>query len=259
MADRNKAASQPPADTAKTESLQPEAELKNVQAELERRVAELSQTNHRLQGEVAERQRRQIQQLALHRVREEVWKMQDADDIEKVIVVLAENLRAAQLTFDNCSIHAINDLRGTATITDFHQTNTVRTSTKKRDLPSVVRMWQCAEPTYRRDLDTEDPYGERDRLRTKWACPVRSVIDVPFSRGTLALNSTRAEAFSAADIVFLQELTAVLSEGFRRLEDLEQLAASEQRYRTLVETPSGYRLRAGFQRLRGGSIPSIFC
>ena len=164
--------------------------------------------------------------------------MQHADDIENVIVVLAENLRAAQLAFDNCSIHAINDIRGTATITDFRQTNTVRTSTKKRDLPGVVRMWQCAEPTYRRDLDAEDLYGERDRLRIKWECPVRSVIDVPFSRGTLALNSTRAGAFSAADIVFLQELAAVLSEGFRRLEDLEQLAASEQRYRTLVETPN---------------------
>ena len=30
----------------------------------------------------------------------------------------------------------------------------------------------------------------------------------------------------------------MLSEGFRRVEDLQQLALSEQRYRTLVETPN---------------------
>ena len=33
-------------------------------------------------------------------------------------------------------------------------------------------------------------------------------------------------------------MAAALSEGFRRFEDLDQLAASEQRYRTLVETPN---------------------
>ncbi len=95
-------------------------------------------------------------------------------------------------------------MRGTATITDFHQTNAVRTSTRERDLPGIRRMRRRDRPTHRPDLDAEDPYDERDRLRAKWKCPVRSVIDVPFSRGTLALNSIQANVFSAADIAFFR-------------------------------------------------------
>jgi PAS domain S-box-containing protein len=61
-------------------------------------------------------------------------------------------------------------------------------------------------------------------------------VDVPFSHGTLSLNSATPDVFSERDLCFFQELAEVLSEGFQRIEDLEQLAQSEQRYRTLVET-----------------------
>jgi len=60
----------------------------------------------------------------------------------------------------------------------------------------------------------------------------------PFSHGTLSVNSTVPNAFSERDINFIRELAEALSEGFRRMEDLEQMAQSEQRYRTLVETPN---------------------
>ena len=52
---------------------------------------------------------------------------------------------------------------------------------------------------------------------------MRAVVDVPFSHGTLAVSSSRPDAFSAEDIAVLQELAAVLSEGFRRMADLGEL------------------------------------
>jgi len=67
---------------------------------------------------------------------------------------------------------------------------------------------------------------------------VRSIIDVPFSFGTLTVNSAIADAFGERDLSFFEELAEALFEGFRRMEDLQQLALSEQRYRTLVETPN---------------------
>lgn len=52
---------------------------------------------------------------------------------------------------------------------------------------------------------------------------VRSVVDVPFSRGTIAVNSREKDAFSDRQIADLKGLAQVLDEGFHRVEDLENL------------------------------------
>jgi signal transduction histidine kinase len=54
--------------------------------------------------------------------------------------------------------------------------------------------------------------------------PIRSVLDVPFASGTLALNSLVPGAFSQQTIAVAQELAAVLAEGCRRVESLRDLA-----------------------------------
>lgn len=53
--------------------------------------------------------------------------------------------------------------------------------------------------------------------------------DVPFSHGTLSIDSSRPQAFSGSDIAVLQEMAVDLSEVFHRLEDLQQLAEERQR------------------------------
>ena len=58
---------------------------------------------------------------------------------------------------------------------------------------------------------------------------MRSVVDAPFSHGTLTVASDSPQVFSDSDIAVLEELTGALSEGFRRLDDLQQLAAERQR------------------------------
>lgn len=52
---------------------------------------------------------------------------------------------------------------------------------------------------------------------------------MPFSHGTLSIDSSRPQAFSDTDIAVLQEMAVALSEGFRRLADLQQLAEERQR------------------------------
>jgi PAS domain S-box-containing protein len=88
---------------------------------------------------------------------------------------------------------------------------------------------------YRRDLEAQDLYGEREHLYRAFAGPVRSVLDLPFAHGTLAFNSSEPDAFSEEDIEVLQEFALVLEEGFRRMDDLQKLRQSEERYRTLVQ------------------------
>ena len=135
--------------------------------------------------------------------------------------------------------HGINVVLGDPARVRVHEiTDTGEWVVNERDEGSGIirRIWKSRELSYRRDLEAEDPYQERATMQAHTR--IRSVLDVPFSHGTLAVNSTRPDAFSAGDIALLQDLAAALSDGFQRLEDLERIAASEARYRSLVETPN---------------------
>ena len=78
----------------------------------------------------------------------------------------------------------------------------------------VYEFWRGGEPVYRSDLLREDVYGERAKSEDYFGHPVRSVLDVPFSHGTLAINSSTPEAFSDQSVSVLEEMAQVLSEGF---------------------------------------------
>ena len=86
----------------------------------------------------------------------------------------------------------------------------------------IIKIWRSQKIAYRRDLEAEDLYSE-----TLWPDHrtnlIRCAIDVPFARGTLAVNSLKPEAFSQRDIEVLQEMAQALSQGFTRMEDLRNL------------------------------------
>lgn len=97
-------------------------------------------------------------------------------------------------------------------------------------------------PTYRSDLRQDDPFGD-----SSWALQtdpqIRSVLDAPWSEGTLSISSPEPNAFATRDIETLSMLAATLSETFVRLEDLHvlqernrELKESESRYRDLADT-----------------------
>ncbi|MCC7263160.1 MAG: hypothetical protein IT369_11640 [Candidatus Latescibacteria bacterium] len=117
--------------------------------------------------------------------------------------------------------------------------------------------WRSRQMLYRPDLHQEDIYRERSWADSHPISPVRCVVDVPFSHGTLAINSPSPYAFSAADLEVVQEAARILSDGFRRLDDLQALecraqeaealakalAASEAQYRSLfAEMGHGFSL-----------------
>lgn len=60
---------------------------------------------------------------------------------------------------------------------------------------------------------------------------MNSVIDVPFSQGTLAINSTEANAFKTRDIDVLMRFARVVDEGLSRLHDLRDLRAEVEERR----------------------------
>tara|TARA_Y100000588_G_scaffold47147_1_gene44479 strand:+ start:533 stop:838 length:306 start_codon:yes stop_codon:yes gene_type:complete len=76
----------------------------------------------------------------------------------------------------------------------------------------ITNLWLTRDVLYRRDLLEEDTYGVLQSRQGVFDTPIRSVLDVPFSRGSLAVNSPEPEAFSARNIAVMRELATVLSE-----------------------------------------------
>ena len=78
-------------------------------------------------------------------------------------------------------------------------------------------------PSYRSNLAVEDAFGEYERFKARYGIPILSVLDVPFSAGTLAVNSVEVDAFTPEHIDILQSVGRVMGEGLQRLDDLQTL------------------------------------
>ncbi|HJP29814.1 MAG TPA: ATP-binding protein [Candidatus Latescibacteria bacterium] len=167
-----------------------------------------------------EAERRRLRQEARYHVRDEVWKMQDATGIDNVMQAVGDNLRDMGVTYSFFGVNVIDqDSADDVTIYtmdnegDWHRRQVIQS-------PLIRQFWHRGELAYRPDLKTADPYGE---LQSGILTNLRSVADAPFSHGTLALSSSSPSAFTRHDLEVLQELAHVLSEGFRRMEDLQAL------------------------------------
>jgi two-component system, NtrC family, sensor kinase len=187
--------------------------------------------------DVTERKREERNRQVFQRLREQVLMMHGEADLDGVLTVLEEGLQALGIDYQNCGINLLD----VSTDPPVMRSRSSApgggwiTSDTPRAVQAVHDMWRRQTPTYRRDLHVDDPFDERPYLQTR--APIRAVVDLPFSHGTLALNSTTPSAFSDADLLLLQEISGVLSSGFQRIDDLRRLAQSEERYRTLIETP----------------------
>ncbi len=211
---------------------QAEQSLLQSHEQLEHQVAERTAD---LKMEIGERKRRETQLQVLQDIRFEMWNMRRKEDLEKVLAALKKGLEELGLTFTECGINHVDSTQdppivrsyiiGTSQWIDSHQT---------KQHP-ILDMWRGGEIVYRRDLLADDPMGERAWLSSYFDHPVRSIIDVPFEHGTLALNSRLANAFSADDIAVLSIMAQVLSEAFNRLNDMRAVEQHTQALESEVE------------------------
>ena len=209
--------------------------LRLAHDQLERRVAErtaeLRSANEALQREIDERGRRGARRLALARVREQVWRMTAQADIRNVAEAVWESLETLEIPFLECRINVVESgLQPVVRSYDRGRDGVWRDLTRDdpRAAAAVLEMWEAGEVVYRRDLTVEDPLEEAKATGRIYG-EVRCLLDVPFSHGTLAVNAAEPSAFADDDVAVLQELAEALSEGFRRLDDLQQLAAERER------------------------------
>jgi len=191
--------------------------------------------------DVTERRQRAAEAEALQSLRGEVWRMVTPDDIERVLTAMGEALTSAGIDFVEYGINLVDDEGAVPQIRHVVRRldgDWVRTEELGGQVPvALAAAWRRQEVLYHPDLAAEDLLQLRTKLEARSGKPIRSVIDVPFSHGTVSANSERAAAFGERQVAFLGQVAEVLAEGYHRLDDLQALAESEARYRALVETP----------------------
>ena len=167
---------------------------------------------------------------AVRELREAAQGIEHEEDLAGVLRTLRNSLEKLRVPFDHCGLNLVAD-RDDGLFVRSHtlEENGHWQVTATEGEGTVVRCWREAEACYRRDLETEDPFGERQMMAAAFGHPVRSIVDAPFSHGTLAVNSREPEAFSDESLADLAGLCEVLSDGFRRYDEIRTRRALEER------------------------------
>ncbi|MBT5774645.1 MAG: HAMP domain-containing histidine kinase [Dehalococcoidia bacterium] len=165
------------------------------------------------------------------RVRSAVLASRSTDDILAVAELMGEELRQLGVRLTHAGINVIDEeadeWRGFAVIAE-----TVRLDARRE----VVAHFRRAEPYMRPARYTEADFqaaAERDgeaaarRLRR-----VKVIVDVPFTYGTLAMNSNEVDEFSQEEIAILQGFADPISLAYTRYLDFQRL---EEQNREILE------------------------
>jgi signal transduction histidine kinase len=189
-------------------------------------LKKLEQRNQQMEEEIERRRKSEKLSLSLSQLLGKVEGMIDENSIEEVLINIRRVLTELDIPFYVCGVNKIEVHHNTETI---YSHNLKRggdwwTIKDHQGKENIKAFWSGGVPVYRPDLTKEDPYHERPYIRQKGSdMVVRSILDVPFLKGTLVINSLEPNAFSEWDIHVLQEIASVLNQGYKRVEDLHQL------------------------------------
>ena len=184
----------------------------------------------RLQAEESLKNEHRLRQAGAT-IRIQIAKMNRPQDLCDVVKEISVQLEAQEIEHDACSIQLINS-QGTDFVSvgqelpeqSLDLVSSVISSgilwPKMTDnaevYPWVIDVWKTGEPRYIPSTSEEDHL---------W--PGLSLIDVPFSQGTIAIHRKKPNAYREEEIAALQYFADVLSDGFQRFIDITERKRQE--------------------------------
>ncbi len=198
---------------------------------------------HGVVRDVTARKYSETKRHALNQLDRAIWSMARADDIHIVLEGIRSALQTVDLPYAELGVSVI-DMNEPPTV-QFYSTYKSECIERKAQwmvgdtqslAETIIDTWQRGSAVHTSSLSEASSEQNPLALGELYG-PIESIIDVPFSHGVLTIT-TSDTPFSTRDLDFIDELSNVLSDGFRRVEDLIDLTLSEQRYRRIVETPN---------------------
>ena len=205
--------------------------------------------------DITERKQWEAQDRLIAGVRDAIWRLDDHSTEHDLTEVMHRSLTEAGVPVLACCINLVDAAVDppAVTIHGFSVNNGHNVKAlESQHVPLVVDFWRKGEVAYRPDLRLEDNLDERKSFPSG---AVLCIVDIPFSRGTLALNSHEAGAFDPW-LATLQELAVALSEGLQRLDDLRALRARTEQAEASAKALADERerLKALFEALPVGVV-----
>ncbi|MBI2505989.1 MAG: response regulator [Candidatus Latescibacteria bacterium] len=205
--------------------------IQALEAEVaQRRQAEaaLHQEQERLHSylaQIEQAEQAQRRHAATERVYRRILEMEQREDFDQVVVLIAEQLRDLGVQFDAVGVNVVDE--EAATICGYDLLSDaggppLRTIDPIDAHPltlELVEHWRRGE-VWERAGDESFREGMRSSLVSRHYAPA-VVIDVPFVQGTLAVGLQSTVGGNDPLIQILQEFCTLLSLGFRRSRDLE--------------------------------------
>ena len=195
--------------------------------------------------DISERKGLEAGDSVSRQMREDIWVMERGEDIDKVLQHSYAMLQALGVPFAYCGLNIFDpnsaSLKYSSYELDAGGQRVGEHITYEHSNELISGVWRSGQPLYRPDLHNDDAYGERAVIDEMFAEEIRCVIDVPFSHGTLAANSTQVDAFPAVVVESIKLVADLLSEAFRRCDDIR---ASERHLAELQHEVDEHRRTA---------------
>ncbi len=151
-----------------------------------------------------------------------VSSMDEPWDLFSVVKAISCQLSQIGVAHDYCSLQVVNEAGddfislfqgnsypGSPAWEKISNPSWSKDSTNTEDYPWVLEVLETKISRYQTCNSPNNPLPEG-----------MSIIDVPYSQGTLAISAKTSNAFSEEDIEILERFAGVISSGFQRFRDI---------------------------------------